>query len=87
MRRPPSPRTFTSPRAVSGALLGAAALAVTGAVISPPLAVPLFFFGAVASYGLITSSARWAPHCPYCDGKKRMGQAHCSACNRRFTAR
>jgi hypothetical protein len=87
MRRPPSPRTFTSPRAVTGALLGAAAPAVTGAVISPPLAVPLFFFGAVASYGLITSSARWAPHCPYCDGKKRMGQAHCSACNRRFTAR
>jgi hypothetical protein len=87
MRRPPSPRTFTSPRTVSGTLLGAAAPAVTGAAISKPLAVPLFFFGAVTCYGLITSSPRWAPHCPYCDGKKRMGRAHCDGCHRRFSAR
>jgi hypothetical protein len=72
---------------VSGALVGAAAPAATAAAVSPQLAVPMFFFGAVAGYGLIASSARWAPHCPYCDGKKRMGQAHCSECNRRFSAR
>ena len=87
MRRRPSPRTFTSPRTAAGSLLGATAPAVAGAAISRPLAVPLFLLGATASYALITSSARWAPHCPYCDGKKRMGRAHCDGCRRRFSSR
>jgi hypothetical protein len=87
MRRPPSPRTFTSARTVSGTLLGAAAPAATGLAVSRPLAVPLFFLGAGACYGVITRSARWAPHCPYCDDRKRMGRAHCAGCNRRFSAR
>ena len=87
MRRPPSPRSFRSPRTVSGALVGALGPAATGAAVSRSLAVPMFFFGAIACYGGITASARWAPHCPYCDGRKRMGRAHCDGCRRVFSSR
>jgi hypothetical protein len=84
MGRPPSPRTFTSPRTLTGSLVGGALPGALGATIGLPVAAVLFVAGAGTTYGVITQSPRWAPHCPYCDGRKVMGRAECWECRRRL---
>jgi hypothetical protein len=81
-RRSPSPRTFTSPRTVSGTLIGGLVPAAAGATVAPPMGAGLFVVGAVAAYALITHSPRLAPHCPFCDSPKAMGRAECWGCRR-----
>jgi hypothetical protein len=82
MARPPSPRTFTSPRTVSGAVATGALPGAIGVAIARPLGGALWVLGTATAYALITHSPRWAPHCPFCDGRKPMGRAECWSCRR-----
>jgi hypothetical protein len=81
-RRSPSPHTFTSPKTVTGSVLGGLLPAAAGATVAPPVGAGLFVVGTAAAYALITHSPRWAPHCPFCDSPKPMGRAECWGCRR-----